>query len=332
MKAENKDDSDMTQRPRILIVDDEPLNVEILLEYLEDSGYELDTAGDGQEAWEKLEAAPDGYDAIILDRMMPRLSGLEVLSRVKRHPVMQGIPVILQTALAGKGEIVEGIRAGAWYYLTKPFEQALLCSILDTAVEDHRRYRRIQEQSDSAGRTFGLMCEARFRFRTLDAARDLARVLANACPRPETAVIGISELLVNAVEHGNLGIGYDEKSRLRREHRWEQEIAHRLKDPGYAERHVEVHYRRDPTAVEVVIVDQGEGFNWTKYLDMDPERAFDTHGRGIAMSRLISFDSIEYRGRGNEVVARVDLQRADQTTSSLIRDTMNSTKSCNGSI
>ena len=297
----------MTHSPRILIVDDEPFNVEILLEYLEDSGYELDTAADGQEAWEKLEAAPDHYDVVILDRMMPRMNGMEVLARIKAHPVMQSIPVILQTALAARDEILEGMQAGAWYYLTKPFEEELLSSVLGTAVEDRQRYRRLQEEMSVTGRTFGLMCEGRFRFQTLEAARDLARVLANACPEPNRAIIGISELLINAVEHGNLAISYEEKSRLREGNRWDEEVARRLADPEYADRFVEVSFRRDPAGVELVITDEGEGFDWQKYLDMDPSRAFDNHGRGIAMSRQISFDSIEYRGRGNEVVVRVDL-------------------------
>lgn len=301
----------MTHSPRILIVDDEPFNVEILLEYLEDSGYELETAEDGQEAWGRLEAAPDYYDVIILDRMMPRMNGLEVLERIKRHPVMQSIPVILQTALAAQDEILEGIQAGAWYYLTKPFEEELLTSVLGTAVGDRQRYRRMQEESSVAGRTFGLMSEGRFRFQTLDAARDVATVLANACPESGKVVIGMSELLVNAVEHGNLAISYDEKSQLREEHRWEDEVARRLQDPQYANRHVEVHYRRAPDAIEVLIADEGEGFDWQKYMDMDTDRAFDTHGRGIAMSRMISFDSVEYRGKGNEVVVRINLPGQD---------------------
>lgn len=298
----------MTHPPRILIIDDEPFNIEILLEYLENSGYQLDTAEDGQEAWEKLEATPDYYDVVILDRMMPRMNGLELLERIKRHPVMQSIPVILQTALAAQDEVVEGIQAGAWYYLTKPFDEELLAGVLGTAIEDRLRYRRMQKESSVAGRTFGLMCEGRFRFRTLEAARDLATVLANACPDAGKVVIGMSELLINAVEHGNLGITYDEKSQLREQQCWEEEVARRLADPLYADRQVEVHYRRDPAAVEVVIIDEGEGFDWQRYMDMDPRRAFDTHGRGIAMSRLISFDRVEYRGKGNEVVVRVDLE------------------------
>ena len=300
----------MSHVPRILIVDDEPLNVEILLEYLEDSGYELDTAEDGQEAWEKLEAAPDHYDVVILDRMMPRMNGMEVLARLKAHPVLQSIPVILQTALAAQDEILEGIQAGAWYYLTKPFDEELLLSVLGTAVEDRMRYRRLQEESSMAGRTFGMLCEGRFRFRTLEAARDLATMLANACPEPGKAVIGLSELLINAVEHGNLAISYDEKSRLREENRWEAEVERRLQDPVLGAREVEVHLLRGEDAIEITITDQGDGFDWRNYLDMDPARAFDTHGRGIAMSRMISFDRLEYRGCGNQVVVGIELEPA----------------------
>ncbi|WP_043109193.1 response regulator [endosymbiont of unidentified scaly snail isolate Monju] len=297
----------MSHTPRLLIVDDEPLNIEILLEYLEDGGYELDTAEDGQEAWEKLEAAPDYYDVVILDRMMPRMNGMEVLSRIKAHPVMQSIPVILQTALAAHDEILEGIQAGAWYYLTKPFEEDLLRSVLGTAIEDRMRYRRMQEESSMASRTFGLLHEARFRFRTLESARDLATMLANACPQPGKVVIGLSELLINAVEHGNLGITYDEKSVLREEHRWEEEVTSRLQDPVLGAREVEVCYLRGDEAIEITITDEGDGFDWQAYLDMDPARAFDTHGRGIAMSRMISFERLEYRGCGNEVVAIIEL-------------------------
>lgn len=299
----------MTHTPRVLIVDDEPFNVEILLEYLEDSGYELDTAEDGQEAWEKLEAAPDYFDVVILDRMMPRMNGMEVLARLKAHPVMQSIPVILQTALAAEDEILEGMQAGAWYYLTKPFDEELLRSVLGTAIEDRMRYRRMQAESSAAGRSFDMMSEGRFRFRTLEAARDLATVLANACPEPARAVIGLSELFINAVEHGNLGITYDEKSALREQNRWDEEVAQRLADPRYAEREVEVHFHRDSDCIRLTITDQGDGFDWQKYQEMDPERAFDTHGRGIAMSRMLSFDALEYRGCGNEVVATVALPR-----------------------
>jgi hypothetical protein len=55
----------------------------------------------------------------------------------------------------------------------------------------------------------------------------------------------------------------------------------------------------------MTIQDEGDGFDWQKYLDFDPERAFDPHGRGIAMARMMSFDALEYQGKGNTVVLKI---------------------------
>ena len=285
----------------ILLVDDQPGNLDRLLGYLDGAAYALDVAGDGLSAWDKLEADPERYDVVVLNRTMPGLNGLEVLRRMKQHTALQSVPVILQTTPAADVEILEGLQAGAYYYLTKPVDQAMLRSVLATAVDDRRRYRRAREDSNAAGRTFGLLREATFAFRTLQAARDLAVVLANACPDPRRVAIGLTELLLNAVEHGNLGISYVEKGRLRAADCWDQEVERRLTDPRYAHREVLVTYRRENGVIRVSITDQGEGFDFARYLELDPARAFDHHGRGIAMSRMLSFDSLEFHGRGNEV-------------------------------
>lgn len=296
-----------TPAARVLVVDDEPFNLEILLEYLEETSYQTEVARDGLEAWEKLEAHPDHYDIVLLDRMMPRMDGLEVLRRIKKDPQMQAIPVILQTALAGKQEITEGLAAGAYYYLTKPFEEGMLLSVLGTAAEDHERYRRIQDQSAAAGRTLGMLQNGEFWFKTVAEARDLAGVLANAFPDPRRVVIGLSELLLNAVEHGNLGISYGDKSRLKENHLWENEVERRLKDPRYADRRVIVNFGRDGDRLWLRIVDEGEGFDWQQYVDITPDRVFDSHGRGIAMARLLSFDAVKYCGTGNAVEVTINL-------------------------
>ena len=115
-----------------------------------------------------------------------------------------------------------------------------------------------------------------------------------------------AELLLNAVEHGNLGISYAEKSRLLDANTWEQAVEDRLADPVFGHRTASVSVSRDGSAVTFVIRDQGEGFDWTDYLDFDPERAFDAHGRGIAMARQASFDEVEFLGNGNTVRARLN--------------------------
>jgi len=83
-----------------------------------------------------------------------------------------------------------------------------------------------------------------------------------------------------------------------------------LTQPAYAERVARVRFSRDAGAVTIHIADQGEGFDWRPYLEFSAARAFDPHGRGISMARMVSFDSLEYQGRGNEVVVRL---QDDQT-------------------
>lgn len=291
----------------ILIVDDEPFNVEIIMEYLEHEGYELRSAEDGLDAWTKLEAAPKEYDMILLDRMMPNMDGMEVLEKIKAHPVLMELPVILQTALASKQDIADGMKAGAYYYLTKPFEEEMLRSVVATAVGDRMRYRSVQEQIDMSSKMNALMSEGQFTFQTLDEARDMATMLSNICPEPQRVVVGMSELLINAVEHGNLGITYDEKGELKDQGTWNDEVEKRLSMPEYSGKNVTVKMVRDSERITFIIIDEGDGFDYNKYLEMDPERAFDNHGRGIAMSRMLSFDHLEYQGNGNQVMVTVNL-------------------------
>ena len=291
----------------ILIVDDEPFNVEIIMEYLEDEGYELKTAKDGLDAWNQLEADPHAFDLILLDRMMPNMDGMEVLAKIKAHPVLLEVPVLLQTALASKQDIAEGMKAGAYYYLTKPFEEETLRSVISTAVGDRLRYRSMQQQIEMSSRLDDLMADGQFSFRTLNEARDMATMLSNICPDPQRVVVGMAELLINAVEHGNLGITYEEKGLLKDLGSWQDEVEKRLDMPEYRDRKVTVKMHKNKQNIDFVICDEGEGFDFSGFLEMDPQRAFDNHGRGIAMSRLLSFDYLEYLGKGNEVRVRVKL-------------------------
>ncbi len=291
----------------ILVVDDEPLNLMLISEYLNGCGYHITTAHDGGEAWEKLQAAPQGFDVVVLDLMMPCMDGLEVLKRIKAHARLRILPVILQTALASAEDIHKGIRAGAYYYLTKPFEKEMLRSVVVTALQDHLRYRRLQEEIARTSRIFGLMHRAEFCFRSLDEGHELARLLANACPEPRKVVVGLGELLVNAVEHGNLGIGYEEKGRLLEDGELAQEVARRLTLPEYRDLLVRVSYERGDTEIRIRIVDQGRGFDWQAFVDVNTSRAFDIHGRGIAVARIMSFDRVEFAGAGNDVMGVIAL-------------------------
>jgi len=297
----------MADRTRVLVVEDNEYDRALLQVHLREDEFAADFAGDGMEAWALLEQHADRYDLVLLDRTMPRMNGLELLGRMKRDPRCRTIPVILQTAHVGREEMIEGIRAGAYYYLTKPYDRDVLLTVIRTAATDSHEIRGLQKRLRRGLNVLSLLSEARFAIRTLDEARDLAGVLANACPDPDSAVVGLTELLVNAVEHGNLGITYEEKSGLRNCHDWEAEVVRRLELSENAAKKVDVHFQRLGDQIHFHIRDEGKGFEWKRYLDIDPCRAFDTHGRGILLARHFSFTALEYRGRGNEVTATVSL-------------------------
>ncbi len=292
---------------RVLLVEDDAI-IALLIEHaLRAVGHEVVTLGDGLAAWERLNASDSAFDVILTDRNMPRMDGLALLRKVKETPTLRDIPVVMETGETSPASIQEGIDQGAHYYLTKPFKPDLLVAVVNAAIEQCHDYRQLRELVRHAEQPFNFLCEGRFRFRSVEEARLLAHYFAQAATDPATLAIGLQELLINAVEHGNLGLSYRDKTRLLLENRWQEELDHRIDLPEYRERYVEVLFERQPAALRFTISDQGEGFDWTHYLEFDPARIFDPHGRGIAMARKLSFTTLDYRGTGNSVVATLDL-------------------------
>ncbi len=294
-------------RTCILVVDDEPINLDIVVENLIEEGYDVVSATAGEEAWQLIEATPQRFDVILLDRMMPDIDGIEVLRRVKAQPGMLHTPVVMQTGMTADSDIAEGLRAGAFYYLTKPFSADTLLAIVSAAVRDRQGHLDLQRETEQLGRSLSCLRAGHFVFRSPEEARSIATLAANVAPDAGRVVLGLSELMLNAVEHGNLAIGYAEKTRLIESGDLHDEILRRLTSDAFGSRAAELFIERSDGEISYLIRDQGSGFDWSSYLEMNPERAFDTHGRGIAMSRMLSFDGLDYLGRGNEVRAVVRL-------------------------
>lgn len=297
--------------PQVLVVDDLAIDRQLLVHHLKLDGYGVETANDGMEAWEMLSREPDRFCAALLDRSMPRMDGMELLSAIKMHDRLRTLPVIIQSGLSTREEMLEGIRAGAYYYLTKPYDVEMLHSVVKTAIDDYCRYRELQERVRKGVDTLRLLREAVFTFRTLEQAHGLGALLAHTCPDPAATVVGLTELLLNAIEHGNLGISYEQKSQLGSPSAWKEEVDRRLALPENASKEATVAFLRSDTEIRFVIRDQGSGFDCQQYLNFDPQRAFDTHGRGIAIANRLSFSSLEYRGCGNEVVATIALHTSN---------------------
>jgi len=296
----------MTQRPiTLLAVDDEPLNLEVIEEYLEGNNYRIVLADSGDAAWEKLQADPEGYDAVILDRMMPGMDGMEVLRRIKQDPQLKLLPVIMQTAATSPSQMAEGLEAGAYYYLAKPFDPLVMRTVVATALREHFEHDVEMQDAESRLHALAMLDEAALTLHTREEARMAALLLSSLCPSPQVVQMGLLELMLNAVEHGNLGITYEEKTQLIATARLQEEIARRQALPEFADKVVIVSFKRKGSKLVFNIADQGRGFDWRPYLEMRLDRMMDNHGRGIAMSRSVAFTNLQYLGRGNEVEATV---------------------------
>ncbi|MBQ17443.1 MAG: hypothetical protein CMJ65_09995 [Planctomycetaceae bacterium] len=127
---------------RLVIADDNQQNRELLEAYLADEGYEIAMTTDGQETLERVpEFSPD---LVLLDIMMPRLSGYEVCQQLKSAPATSGIPILIVTALNEMGDIERAVEAGCDDFLTKPVNRLELT----TRVRSLLRVRRLTDERD----------------------------------------------------------------------------------------------------------------------------------------------------------------------------------------
>jgi len=133
--------------PRILIVDDNATNRDILVTRLNVHGYDLRQAADGEEA---LAAAKELLpDLILLDVMMPKLDGFEVCKRLKGDTSLPFMPIILCTAKADSKDVVTGLEAGADEYLTKPIEQMALVARVKSVLRLKQLHDQVTEMNRS---------------------------------------------------------------------------------------------------------------------------------------------------------------------------------------
>ena len=135
----------MNDPPRILVVDDNEMNRDIIVTRLERHGYETFQAADGEEALAAVKQhCPD---LILLDVMMPQLDGIETCRRLKCDATFPFLPIILVTAKMDSKDIVAGLDAGADEYLTKPVDQAALVARVRSVLRAKALHDQVQAQA-----------------------------------------------------------------------------------------------------------------------------------------------------------------------------------------
>jgi signal transduction histidine kinase len=189
------------QPARILIVDDEPLNRQLLEVMLAPEGFLLSTATNGEEALAIVAQQPP--DLVLLDVMMPGMNGYQVAAMIKSNPASTNIPVIVITALDDRESKMLGLSAGAEDFLTKPVERAELCVRvrnllrLKAAIEEAREARMMAEHANSAKTVF-------------------LRSMSHELRTPLNAISGFAELLALGIRGAVNPEQIEDLSRIKR--------------------------------------------------------------------------------------------------------------------
>lgn len=289
----------------ILAVEDDIIARTFLEAQIAELGHTMTSADNGQDALDILAANTATIDVVLMDREMPVMDGLEAVRRMKENPALRSVPVIMVTGADSTAEMSEGLDVGVFYYLTKPVNEDMLRSVLSAAVREAEQLRTLADELGQHRASFDLIDTCRFRFQTLSEAESLAAFAANCFPNPKRVVSGLGELLVNAIEHGNLGIGYDQKTALLDASTWRIEIDRLQQSREFREKFSTITIARKDDGIYAIVQDQGVGFPWQKYMAIDPARAGHNHGRGIAQANATSFDKLSYNEAGTKAVAFV---------------------------
>lgn len=196
-------------------------------------------------------------------------------------------------------------RRGADFLLRPDSDIASIVSVIESAGEFRDQVQSLKKDVQQRKSAIGSIISGEFMIRTLDEARNLSTMLSLACPQQELVAIGLQELLINAIEHGNLEIDAELKDRLLSEGKWRDEVESRLNDPRYAHRRAHVRFRRGERLITIVIEDEGSGFDYSLYENNTAE-ASAYRGRGIIMAKELAFDKVIHLGDGSIVEAVIE--------------------------
>jgi CheY-like chemotaxis protein len=291
----------------VLVLDDDEVNLTILVRSVQEAGYIPKAFSGAAEALEYMLISPGEIDIALLDKMMPGMNGIDLLKRMKAANALRRIPVIMQTGDAGVEQVREGLEAGAYYYLAKPFHSNILFALLRAAASECKVQEEIARQGTEGSEIVRMMQKGDFFLRTHDQARRICAAISQLAAYPEFVVLGLMELLANAIEHGNLAIGHDRKRECLISDTWNREIATRMASPEFAQRSVRLQFEQDSGSLHVVVKDQGCGFDWQSLADRPAApRVNQPNGHGLSRAMRM-LDNVRFIGNGSEVHCTIQL-------------------------
>lgn len=284
---------------KVLIIEDDFISRKYMYDLLSYSGYDCYTAqnaADGLDVYTKVKPS-----AVVCNLIMHGISGLEFLRLIKqKYPEAN---VILTTSQSSEKLVIQALKLGAKGYVKKPIQDTEILPILE-------KIEKNKIEKTSSVNDYGCVTNGNItlKFNTEYGAPSLIvdrlmREVNNIFDDDDQndIAIGLSELVTNAIEHGNLNISYEEKQEVTLTDKLDELYFKRLSDSKLASRKVTINYEFSPKSCSWIISDEGNGFDWTAVPDPTlEENIIKLSGRGIYITKRF-FDSLEYLGKGNVV-------------------------------
>jgi len=253
------------------------------------------------------ESSSNEFQAYLIHENALNDSSFEEFYALKQQPKFQFIPIILQVLSSQSPSIEKCMALGLSFYLIQPYTAVLLHAVLSSSTQGFMNHLEINRRLTSFSNSRALLQQSVFHIQTPGDAQAVSSILSYLTPEPKRTSVGLFELMLNSIEHGNLEIGYDEKTKLVKNGLIQEEIQHRLTQDAYRDKFTVVTFERTDNAINITIADSGKGFDYAPFLSFEEGRAMEYHGRGILIANKFSFDSLEYQNHGATVVCKIDL-------------------------
>lgn len=284
---------------KVLIVEDDFASRELLKIFVEKEKHECKTADSGELGLTLFKQY--NPDVIISDVRMAGMSGIDLLKAIRSDA--KDVIIIIVTGHGNEELALEALENGANNYIKKPIDLADLRQLL-------RRFKSLLELKEV---TEALKRNITDRQISLEVPTDtqivpslvkfLVEKTNNMFDESELVhlELGLSELLVNSIEHGNLDITREDKAESLQKNTFQSLIAERMANEQYKMRKIHISFRSNVQECEWLIQDEGAGFDFNNIADPTSERFLhELHGRGIFLSKL-QFDDFQYLDKGNVV-------------------------------
>ena len=295
------------RKMKVLIVEDDEASRQFMTTLVRDEGYEVAEAENGAEGLKRFESFQP--DLVFSDISMPVMDGLEMLAKIRKQSY--DAIVVMTTAFGTAEYTLKALRLHANDFLVKPL-------MPQDVIANLKKYQDFLATRSVEREVFGMILHRELTLQLRNQPEIVSRVVDRLMQETECRIpaadrlsihLGLLEIVMNAIEHGNLGITYSEKSEALEGQTgdWQNLVKQRMSESPYKDRSVLIQFQMDGECCEWTITDEGEGFDWQAVPDPnDPENLLAANGRGIMLARL-SFDELTYLGTGNQVVLRKNL-------------------------